>query len=75
MCVSASPALNMIRTLIFLSFALVLVLAQDNGKKATGLSKKAPVKKGPDGRPLLFGPKIEECKKRKKIFTLFYHFM
>jgi len=61
---SASPALNMIRTLIFLSFALVLALAQENGKKATGLSKKAPVKKGPDGRPLLFGPKIEECKKR-----------
>ena len=57
----------MIRTILILSFALV-VFAQDATKKATGLDKKAPVKKGPDGRPLLFGPKIDKCKTRKYFY-------
>ncbi len=29
--------------------------------------KKLPVKIGPDGRPFLFGPKIELCKTREYI--------
>ena len=49
---------------LFLSLAILpLVFAQD--KKPIGDEKKLPVKKGPDGRPLLFGPKIELCKTRK----------
>jgi hypothetical protein len=50
--------------------------AGDNevGKNET-FRKKLPVKIGPDGRPFLFGPNIELCKKRKlgqlysKLFT------
>ena len=34
------------------------------GKNET-FRKKLPVKIGPDGRPFLFGPNIELCKKRK----------
>ena len=32
--------------------------------------KDVPVRKGPDGRPLLFAPDIEKCKKRE-FFYLF----
>lgn len=41
-----------------------LISAQD--KKSLGDEKKIklPVKKGPDGRPLLFGPKIDQCQSR-----------
>jgi len=40
-------------------------LAVDNGNKIKSASEiKGPVKIGPDGRPLLFGPNIELCKKR-----------
>ena len=50
---------------LILCFSLIVV-GQDFGKKALGdEKKKAPVKKGPDGRPLLFGPNIEKCKSRK----------
>ena len=44
---------------------LTLVLAQD--KKPLGDEKKPllPVKRGPDGRPLLFGPKMDKCQTRK----------
>ena len=28
---------------------------------------RLPIKKGPDGRPLLFGPKIEQCQTRKLV--------
>ena len=61
------------------SLALILVLAacvaQGQSSKdklrATVNSdgstrKKLPVRIGPDGRPLLFGPKINECKKSKR---------
>jgi hypothetical protein len=41
--------------------ATTLVAGQ---KKATGTVKKAQVKRGPDGRPLLFGPNIDLCKNR-----------
>jgi len=51
------------RPIFLLSLAILpLVFAQD--KKPIGDEKKLPVKKGPDGRPLLFGPKIELCKTR-----------
>ena len=47
-----------------------LISAQD--KKSLGDEKKIklPVKKGPDGRPLLFGPKIDQCQSRK-YFSIF----
>ena len=45
-----------------------LISAQD--KKSLGDEKKIklPVKKGPDGRPLLFGPKIDQCQSRTYFF-------
>merc|ERR1711971_755176 len=46
--------------LIFLSWTLVLA-QNNNNKKLFGDEKKTPVKRGPDGRPLLFGPDIEKC--------------
>ena len=53
--------------LIFSLFLLswTLVQAQTRSKKPLGNGKKAPVKRGPDGRPLLFGPDIEKCKTSK----------
>merc|ERR1719464_572987 len=49
--------------LIFLSWTLVLA-QNNNNKKLFGDEKKTLVKRGPDGRPLLFGPDIEKCKTR-----------
>merc|ERR1712086_1078606 len=49
--------------LIFLSWTLVLA-QNNNNKKLFGDEKKLSVKRGPDGRPLLFGPDIEKCKTR-----------
>ena len=58
------------KLLISLVVISVIVLsvadAQSKPKKPTGTGKKKlPVKRGPDGRPLLFGPKIELCQNRK----------
>ena len=61
---SQSQALNMRSLAILLCLALA-ASAQDNDKKPIGDEKKEPVKRGPDGRPLLFGPKIDACKTRK----------
>jgi len=49
--------------LIFLSWTLVLA-QNNNNKKLFGDEKKILVKRGPDGRPLLFGPDIQKCKTR-----------
>merc|ERR1712008_67504 len=49
--------------LIFLSWTLVLA-QNNNNKKLFGDEKKILVKRGPDGRPLLFGPDIQKCKNR-----------
>ena len=55
--------------LIFLSWTLVLA-QNNNNKKLFGDEKKTPVKRGPDGRPLLFGPDIEKCKTRKSTYLV-----
>merc|ERR1711894_392109 len=64
---SVAMALAMFRCssliLIFLSWTLVLA-QNNNNKKLFGDEKKTLVKRGPDGRPLLFGPDIEKCKTR-----------
>merc|ERR1712141_532879 len=51
-------------TPLYWILGLTLILSQD--KKSLGDEKKIklPVKKGPDGRPLLFGPKIDQCQSR-----------
>ena len=61
-----------------LALVLVLVVCVAEGQRSSkdklratvnsdGTSKKKlPVRIGPDGRPLLFGPKINECKKSKR---------
>ena len=72
-CVSSvAMALAMFRCssliLIFLSWTLVLA-QNNNNKKLFGDEKKTLVKRGPDGRPLLFGPDIEKCKTRKSTYS------
>jgi len=65
---SVAMTLAMFRSskLIFSLFLLswTLVQAQTRSKKPLGNGKKLSVKRGPDGRPLLFGPDIEKCKTR-----------
>merc|ERR1711936_392674 len=63
---SVAMTLAMFRSssLIFSLFLLSWTLVQAQNKKPLGTGKKLPVKRGPDGRPLLFGPDIEKCKTR-----------
>ena len=63
--------------LIFLLLVATIVVAQESDdnekeKKNGTFKKKLPVRLGSDGRPLLFAPKIEMCKKRKYISIRMY---
>merc|ERR1711899_340903 len=62
---SVAMTLAMYRSfIIFFSILLSWSLVLAQVKKPLGNKKKLPVKRGPDGRPLLFGPNITLCKNR-----------
>ena len=46
-------------------FVIAVTLGQENKKSTGTFKKKLPVRIGPDGRPLLFGPKMDKCQKSK----------
>lgn len=61
--------ISMYKFLIFLGQVISEQLDEENEvTNSKTFTKKLPVKIGPDGRPFLFGPKIDLCKSRELFF-------